>query len=92
MDIHSNEKDRIFLQSIIKMISDYAKNSNANKDEVFMDIATTFVEMVSTQRYEMIGDVENEKAKATSHYRNTELSKMREQIWYHSITEKQIVL
>lgn len=62
MNIHSNENDRIFLQSIIKVISDYAKNSNANKDEVFMDIATTFVEMVSTQRYEMIGDVENEKA------------------------------
>ena len=62
MNIHSNENDRIFLQSIIKIISDYAKNNNANKDEVFMDIATTFVEMVSTQRYEMIGDVENEKA------------------------------
>lgn len=54
MDIHSNENDRNFLKSIIKMISDYAKNNNANKDEVFMDIATTFVEMVSTQRYEMI--------------------------------------
>ena len=62
MNIHSNENDRIVLQSIIKIISDYAKNNNANKDEVFMDIATTFVEMVSTQRYEIIGDDENEKA------------------------------
>ena len=32
MDIHSNENDRNFLKSIIKMISDYADNNNANKD------------------------------------------------------------
>ena len=31
MDIHSNEKDRIFLQSIIKMISDYAKKNNNDR-------------------------------------------------------------
>lgn len=64
MDIHSNENDRNFLKSIVKMICDYAKNNDANKDEVFMDIATTFVEMVSTQRYEMIGGDENENEKA----------------------------